>query len=464
MALRLPPKLRSTTTRFVILIFIAQFAAMVGVAYFVRTASERSLLGEQQALVSELRDELAAEFSTGGRPGLITAINDRIAFGSSGGIAVILLTDAEGRVLAGNLEGWPPTIAQDQEWQVLNLFRPRSTDAEDIGFIATTLPDGAHLLAGHVIDSGLQLRRANEAALIAALLLALPLSLCVALLLVKVMNNRISGIARTAEAVSIGNLSRRVELDGTDDAFDRLGQSINTMLERIQALVSEMRMVTDGLAHDLRSPITRMKSIIERSLIETKDPACLAVLERVSAEAEALLTMLTTALQISRAEAGIGRDRFEPTDLAALFADIVEIYGPLAEDQGFALGWTDEAGITVSLHRELISQALGNLIENALKYAAGGNSIDLSASREGDRLVIAVADNGAGIPAAQTGLALSRFGRLDPSRHLTGSGLGLSLVDAIARMHGGDVELADNHPGLSVRIRLTGQFNDRAAH
>lgn len=456
MALILPSQLRSTTARFVVLIFIAQFMAMIAVAYFVRVSSERTLLQEQRALVTELQDELTAEFARGGRADLVDAINDRIR-SSHGGIAVLLLTDAAGHKVAGNLGAWPPTIKSSRNWQVLKLYRSGNTEAEDVGIMATVLPDKTHLFTGHVIDSSWQLRKANEGALIAALLLALPLSLIVALLLAKVMNIRISAIAKTAEAVSTGNLSRRVAIDGSNDAFDRLGHSINHMLERIEALVLELRMVTDGLAHDLRSPITRLKSVIERGIIETEEPTCLSVLTKVSAEAETLLSMLTTALQISRAEAGIGRDQFEPIALSALFGDLVEIYGPLAEDYGFTLEWTDEVGEKVWLHRELMSQALGNLIENAFKYAIGGNRISLLGKYEGSRLVLSVSDNGPGIAAEQKTLALKRFGRLDPARHIAGSGLGLSLVEAITRLHGGNLELKDTNPGLAIRLENVGQ-------
>lgn len=458
MALAFPRRLRSTTARFVVLIFIAQFVAMVAVAYLVKSSSERTLLKEQQALVSELRDELTIEFSRGGEKRLVSAIHDRIKF-SRGGIAAILLTDLRGKKIAGNLNGWPPTVKPGRKWQVLKLYRSGNPEVEEIGIIATKLPDGTNLLTGHVIDSGSQLRRANEAALLAALLLALPLSLLVALTLAKVMNVRISAIARTADAVSIGDLSKRVAIDGTDDAFDQLGHSINHMLERIEVLVSELRMVTDGLAHDLRSPITRLKSVIERAVIETDDAACLAALEKVSAEAETLLSMLTTALQISRAEAGIGRNRLECTPIPTLFTDLVEIYGPLAEDQRFALEWRDEIGSGILIHRELMSQALGNLIENALKYATGGNRILLSAREEEGQAILSVSDDGPGIPVPQRELALKRFGRLDPARHLSGSGLGLSLVEAIARMHGGKLELADNEPGLIVNLRNVGPID-----
>ena len=194
--------------------------------------------------------------------------------------------------------------------------------------------------------------------------------------------------------------------------------------------------------------------MIERAIVETDDAVALAALERVSQEGETLLRMLSTALQISRAEAGIGRDRFSDVDLGAMLEDLAEIYGPLAEDKGFLLEAHAPAGLHARLHREFVSQAIGNLVENALKYASGGSSIVLSASEERGALLIAVADNGPGIPPAQREEALKRFGRLDPARHVAGSGLGLALVEAVARLHQGHIRLADNAPGLRVELLL----------
>jgi signal transduction histidine kinase len=164
--------------------------------------------------------------------------------------------------------------------------------------------------------------------------------------------------------------------------------------------------------------------------------------------------MLTAAIQISRAEAGIGRDRFAPVELATVLADLVEIYGPLAEDGGFRITAEAPPGLVLPIHRELLGQALGNLIENTLRYAAGGSRLAIRAAREENTVVINVADDGPGIAADQRQEALRRFGRLDPSRHAAGSGLGLSLVEAAARLHGGRIELADAKPGLLVRLIL----------
>ena len=180
----------------------------------------------------------------------------------------------------------------------------------------------------------------------------------------------------------------------------------------------------------------------------------LDALEKVSVEAETLLAMLTTALQISRAEAGIGRERFVDTDVSAMLVDLVELYGPVAEDKGMVLSWNAPSELIVSLHRELIGQALGNLIENAIKYAQGGRKIALVATPATDGVTLSVADDGPGIPEARRADALKKFGRLDPARTISGSGLGLSLVEAVARLHGGDIALNDNAPGLKVVLTI----------
>lgn len=445
--------LRSTTARFVILLALAQLLATSGVLYFLRTATSQALESEQQAGVRELRDSLLAEYQHGGRAKLVQAIDDRLDF-SHGGVAVILLIGKDGKVVAGNLDAWPPTIDENADWKVLNLYRRRSRQPETMGFTASPLPDGSHLLSGRVIEGGVKLRRINDSGIIAALALALPLSLLLAAVLGRIIDRRIAGIADTAQAVSLGDLSQRVATRGSDDSFDRLAGGINAMLERIEQLVAELRMVTDGLAHDLRSPVTRLLSVIERTAADTGDPDCQAALEKVSVEARALLGMLTTALQISRADAGIGRERFALLDIRGLLDDMVEIYGPLAEDYGISLICKAPAGVKVTLHRELVSQAIGNLIENALNYATGASRIEIAAELHGRTLVLSVADDGPGIAPDQRALALRRFGRLDPSRHVAGSGLGLSLVEATAKLHGGTVELCDNAPGLCVRLML----------
>jgi signal transduction histidine kinase len=444
---------RSTIAQFVGLIFLSQLALVGGVLYFVRQSSEATLLAEQKALVDELRDGLVAGYQEGGEPQLVKLIEARLQEVDAD-VPVILLTRADGSVVIGNLGAWPANVPKSTRWTTVNLFRKSADHPEQMGLMTSRLSNGNTLLTGHVIDGSVRLASLNSEAMFGALLLAIPLALLLALLLGRLINVRIRGVATTAEAVGAGDLSRRVAQDGSGDSFDTLGHGINAMLDRIETLVGELRIITDGLAHDLRSPITRLKSTLEKAMIDTRDPEALDALESVSAEAETLLAMLSTALQISRAEAGIGRERFGPTDLSTLLADLVEIYGPVAEDRAMTLSANAPQGLTASVHRELLSQALGNLIENALKYATGGRTIILSAAPKPDGIEIAVVDDGQGIAAENHAEAIKKFGRLDPARNIPGSGLGLSLVEAVAKLHGGNIALYDNAPGLKVTLNI----------
>lgn len=451
--MRLSALIRSTTARFVLLAFVLQFLVTGGVLLFVQQASQRALTAEQRELVGELRDELSAAWRSGGSNELRQLIRTRLET-THGAVAVILYTAPDGLPIAGNLGAWPTVIAPQTSWRTIDLYRTGSEQPELMGVTAIRLPDGSRLLTGHVIEANLRLIRINEEAILAALIAGLALALLGALVIGRVLSRRIEVIAATSDAVGDGALANRVPTDGSGDAFDTLGHSINAMLQRIEMLISQLRMITDGLAHDLRSPVTRIKALIERARVETDDADALVALERVSQEADALLKMLSTALQISRAEAGIGRDRFSAVDVATLLQDLAEIYGPLAEDQGFMLDVSAPRGLTANIHREFVSQALVNLIENALKYARGGHRITLLAYEKSHGVVLEVADDGPGIPNDLRLEALKRFVRLDPARHIAGSGLGLSLVEAVARLHNGDIVLTDNAPGLRVKLWL----------
>jgi signal transduction histidine kinase len=444
---------KSTSARFVALIFLSQLVLTGSVLTFVQRSSQATLTQEQQALVSELRSNLVSDYKVGGEPLLISQIKARLQTVRPSD-SVILLTRVNGTIASGNLGAWPTVVSKSTPWQVITLYRKGNPRPETMGVIATPLPGGSNLLTGHVIDGNLRLARVNKKAMIGAFLLAIPLAMLLSLAFGYIIKQRVLTITSTTRAVGSGDLSHRVALDGSGDSFDKLGQGVNAMLERIEALVSELRVVTDGLAHDLRSPITRLTSTLERAMIDTCDTTALAALEKVSVEAGTLLSMLSTALQISRAEAGVGRDRFVETDVSAMLNDLVEIYGPVAEDQDIVISSDAHAGLKVLLHRELISRALSNLIENALKYATGGHHIVMIADRAEDDLILSVADDGPGIPEARRAEALRKFGRLDPARHVSGSGLGLSLVEAVAKLHGGLVVLDDNMPGLRVVMTI----------
>ena len=450
--MRLPAILRSSTGRFFALVFILQLISGTALLLFVRHIIADELERTSRTLVAELRDDLVADYRREGSEGLRQLIAARLS-GPRSRDAAVLLDDPRGNHLAGNIEDWPPTLPFDAGWQAITLYRVGRDRPEPMGVIASRLPDGTHLLVGHVIEGDLRVRRLTGEAMIAALLLAVPLALLGAIVATRVITSNVERIAETARRVGMGNLSVRVPHDeDSNDAFSDLAAAINLMLVRIEALVAELRVVTDSLAHDLRSPLTRLRATIDRAMRETDDEAALAALERVGSEAETLLAMLSTALQISRAEAGIGRDRFVPTDLGRMIEDLAEVYGPLAEERGFTLSAEGEARAAV--HRELVGQALANLVDNAMKYGRPGGVIRLSVRPAHDRVTLAVDDDGAGIPEAQRTEALRRFGRLDPARQPGGAGLGLALAAAVARLHGGTILLGDNAPGLSVRLEL----------
>lgn len=444
---------RSTIGRFVGLAFLCQFLVTGGVLLFVQQASQRTIVAADRDSVTDLRDELLAIMRDRGAAALRQDIERRLPTVRSERI-VLLLTDAQGHIVAGNLGAWPATIPDNTSWRMIELYRIGGEQPEPIGVTTTRLSGGGRLLTGIVTSHSLQLTRIYEEALTIAFLMSLLLTLIIAILLGRVLTRQISAIADTANAVAIGAFHRRVATDGSGDAFDRLGHSINAMLERIDALVSQLRMMTDGLAHDLKSPVTRLLSVVEQASTQTRDDQALDALEKVHREAQTLQAMLSTALLISRTEAGFGGDRMRDTVIAELLEDLAEVYGPLIEDSGFTLHVSAPPGLAFPLHRELVSQAIANLIENALKYAEGGDRIALDAAMDGDTLTIGVRDNGPGIAADQHEAAMKRFGRLDPSRSKPGSGLGLSLVEAVARLHHGALLLGDAAPGLSATLRL----------
>ncbi|MEY2883742.1 MAG: hypothetical protein RL490_1466 [Pseudomonadota bacterium] len=443
--------LGSATARLIALIFILQIVMTGGVLLLARNAIVQQSARDRQALVTEVSDDLRAWWHRGGDAALASEITQRLQT-LRGENLVLLLTAPDGRVIAGNLRHWPDGIAKTTRWQTIDLNRTGAERAERIGVSAETLPGGSHLLTGHVIEADVRYAEVSQRVFVTAFLFTVPLALLVAAAITRAINVRVAGIASTARAVADGDLGRRVPLDGSGDSFDRLGQGVNTMLARIQTLVEELRIVTGSLAHDLRGPIFRLTATLEQARMDTTDPVAEAAMERVSNEAAALQTMLATAMQIAQAEAGIGRDRFGDVDVADMLDDIGALYGPAAEDCGIALIVAPISG-HFRLHRDLVSQAIGNIIDNAMRHS-GATRITLSAVLSGTALAIVIADNGIGIAPQDRATALSRFGRLDPSRHEPGAGLGLSLVEAVAHLHDGGLALGDNAPGLRVELTL----------
>jgi signal transduction histidine kinase len=300
-----------------------------------------------------------------------------------------------------------------------------------------------------------QLLDALEDSLPIALALSVLLGLVCGGVVAQYVGRRVRSIVIVTDRITAGDLSQRVRLRGSSDPFDRLGEQINAMLDRISALMEELRLLTDSLAHDLRSPVSRLRAAAQAAA-ETGDPADRdQQLSRVVRQADALMRILSTALEISRSEAMTGRDQFAWFDAGELAAELSEMYEPVAEEAGASLRLERPSGkLPLFGHRQLLAQAISNLIENAIRYGSSGGQIRVRAANGEDLLTMEVADHGPGIPRDRREQALRRFGRLDSSRSAEGAGLGLTLVQAIAHLHDGTVVLEDNQPGLVATVRI----------
>ena len=415
-----------------------------------RTEIDRSLASLHQGITDDLRTNGAA-----------ATARDITADMHLPGPYVIMLRTSGGQHLAGNLTAWPSaTMAStnaSRRFERMTLLRVGDRQPGLFGVRRFRLAGGYRLLVGRSLETEQRLTGTLRTSLFGAVALALALAALTAISVTRGIARRVQAIADVATAVATGDLSRRVDIpaaSGAGDAFDSMAGAINAMLARTESLIDEIRTVTDGLAHDLRSPLMRLKARIDRLARAGfgHDDDLIAI----GAEADALLVMLENCLEISRVEAGIGRDAFAPFDAAALTRDLVDMYAPLAEENDVRLSVSAPLALPVLAHRNLVGRALANLIDNALRYGTGGADIAIAAYATPDGVAISVADNGPGIAAGNHREAMRRFGRIDTARAGGGVGLGLPLTAAIARLHGGTLTLTDNNPGLCVTITLPG--------
>ncbi len=430
--------------------FALQLAGGAVTLLTVRTITATQLTASATQAAERLRAHLLATWASGGVAAMRTAAIARLDR-SDRPQSVVLLTARDGTVLVGNVAAWPPNVAAGPP-ATIEIFRVDRDRPERMRVIGTVLPDGSRLLTGHVIEGELAFVGAMEAAMIAAMAVALLLAGIAGWVAARMIAARLGRTADTVAAVTAGDLDRRVTLDGGGDAFEELGRSVNAMLDRIAMLVGELKLATDGLAHDLRSPLTRLRATLERALAAAEGEEGRVAVLRAMDEGDRLLGMLDTALRITRAEAGIGREAFVATDLSALVVDVADLFEPLAEDRGLTIVVEATEPVVAPAHREMIGQAVANLIDNALKYGQG--IIRVTVEAHAGAVAIVVRDDGPGIPVDRRDDALRRFGRLDAARTESGAGLGLSLVAAVAHLHGGTLELGDNAPGLVARMTV----------
>ncbi|KTT68719.1 sensor histidine kinase [Sphingomonas endophytica] len=444
---------RSATFRFAALVFILQLASAAALIVMIGLSVRQQLNSDARRTVAVLRDDLRASYAGGGVAGLAREVRLRTGALVTPG-TVLLLADRDGGRIAGNLDAWPPSVTPGAGSTEVTLYRSGLTAAEAMHVEGMRLRGGERLLVGTIVAGEARAIRMLEQVSGVALPLALMFASLAAWMAARMIVARLEEPLAALNAVAAGDLGARVPDDGSHDALATLGVAINGALERVETLMSELRMATDGLAHDLKSPLTRMRVVLERAATEVREPAAIESIDRALAEADRLFTMVQTALSITRAEAGIGRETFVAVDLAVELAGIAEMYAPVVEDAGRTLALDVPGTLPWVVHRELLAQALGNLIDNSLKYGAG--PVTLGLDHTDGQVRVTVADRGPGIPAARHEDALRRFGRLDDARSGTGAGLGLSLAGAVARLHGGGLVLGDAAPGLVVTLNLGG--------
>ncbi len=440
----------SVTARIALLSVTLALVSNLVLVGFVWTRTDAAVIGTVRRETIEQSDAMRAIYRVGGLPAVVEAIGHARAAGDTSLLLAVL--DGRGYRIAGYA---PPRIDVPL---TPSLFLVADIDASaatnDIGY--SLMPIGRHwLLTGRRLDLVEAERHAMEGALAVAVLLSLVLGVAAGLVLARYVGVRLNRIAAVIEAAGDGDLSRRVPVaPARRDAFDRLANQLNLMLGKVERLMVELRVVTDSLAHDLRSPLARLRTKTEQAVLIADPAAREGALGGLLVETDLVMRMLTMLIEISRSES-VSRDRFIMVEPAELVEEIAELYEPVVEEAGLDFFVAiDASAPPMLLHRELLSQAISNLIDNALKHAAGGGVLTLRLVVHAQDIAIQVEDRGAGIAEADRAQALKRFGRLDAARTKPGAGLGMALIEAVARLHNGRFELADNVPGLIARIVL----------
>jgi len=449
----------------VYLLLFALFAASL-LGYF--AWNTRRLITDQiTATVDEEIGLLTGVFNRRGLRGLVFAIENRALRPGSN---LYLVTTPAGLAVAGNVGSLQPGVMETIGWSETAYRRLDEQDKTDhLALVnVTELSNGFRLLIGRDLEERHRIFGVVASAAQWSLLIVVILGLGGGTFVARRVLRRIDAMTGTTRRIMAGDLGGRLPVGRSGDELDRLAENLNVMLERIEALMNGLKEVSDNIAHDLKTPLTRLRNRAEQALAKSgSEGDYRAALEQTIEESDGLIRTFNALLMIARAESGQARDNMADFDAADVAQGIHELYEPLAEDNGLSLNVRSEPA---PLHgnRELISQALANLVENAIKYgqpkpvaqplgadaAAADRTILIEARHDGDRIILAVTDHGCGIPDADRKHAVERFVRLETSRTLPGSGLGLSLASAVARLHGGDLTLDDAHPGLRATLSI----------
>ncbi len=458
-------KLFRTTTFKLTLVYLTVFALFAAFLLGYFALNTRRLITEQITdTVNAEINGLSDQYRLGGIRRLVVAVDNRAR---RPGSSLYLVTTFVGEALAGNVTALAPGILDNAGWTETVYHRIDETETHEHPdhqalVRVFQLPGGFRLLVGRDLEERERLYHIILSAGRWSVVIVIVLGLAGGLLVTRRVLRRVDAMTETTRTIMTGDLGERLPVAGTGDELDRLAENLNAMLERIEALMRGLKEVSDNIAHDLKTPLTRLRNRAEEALRTAKSESeYRASLESTIEESEGLIRTFNALLMIARAESGQARDNIGEFDAAEIAHDVGELYEPLAEEKGLSLKVEADTPARLTGNRELVSQALANLVDNAIKYAAplaGVNGVApeivVRALNDGDRIMLTVADNGPGIPQEDRGRVVERFVRLEQSRSQPGSGLGLSLASAVARLHGGELSLEDNQPGLKSVIAL----------
>ena len=442
--------LRTSTFR-LSLLYVALFGASVLVLLaFIYWTTVRVIDSQTSDTIEAEVRGLAEQYRARGIRQLIAVIEERSGpYGDPD--SVYLLADPAFRRLAGNLSAWPRE-AEGVEGAWVEISARRASGEEAHGSIRArtfVLPGGFRLLVGRDPRGRADFEGLILESLGYALGITLVLGLLGGLVMSRRMLRRVDAVRETGQRIVRGDLSQRMPVTGVGDEFDRLSITVNEMLDEIETLMTGLRTVTDSVAHDLRSPLTRLKSRLELALHEgpADGRGHRLALERAIAETDGILRTFATLMEIARAESGKAGIALEPIDLRAIVADMVELYAPLADEKGLAIEAALDETKPVEGHSQFLSQLVANLLDNALAYTPEGRIRVSLARGDAGSVRLTVEDSGPGIPPEERERVLQRFVRLDASRSGGGSGLGLSLVAGVATLHRASLSLDESPLG-----------------
>lgn len=451
-----PGLFRSAGFRFglvyAILLTVSAAALAMFLWWFTAGLLDRQTASAIRADAQGLIERFDEEGDEGGIKALVSTIEDRLA-ADVDDEAIYLLVDANMHRVAGNLDTWPSIVDTPGEWRQLQVRRGGMRSLALV--YRFELPGGYHLLVGRDVQVRVQLGNLLTDALIWAVAIVLAMATAGAIIVRSLFRRTVANVSATAAAIAAGDFAQRVKVSGRGDEFDQLAEVINDMLDRITRLMDGVRQVSNAIAHDLRTPITRARARLEEAARNAESPADLhAAIDRATIDLDGIVAVFQALLRIAEIEAGSRRASFRRVDIVTVLEGVADLYGAVAEEKGVTLQVSHPQRLEINGDAALIQQAVANLVDNAVKFSPENGTVNLTAVHDGRRIRINVTDRGPGIPEEDRLRATERFYRGDSARGTPGSGLGLALVQAVAYLHGGVLRLEDARPGLSAVLDL----------